>query len=129
MRGSLRRTQPPRRLLPRTSRPPAPLDPWGAHIAADGCGAAARSCCTECKPAMAIPAYALWMLEQESRALLTRLARVKPFVLQESMLPAAGLLPASQVAIERFLIAGRRHLRALVNQFLTWLRSPQSAMS
>ena len=78
---------------------------------------------------MPIPAYALWMLEQESRALLTRLGRVKPFVLEESMLPAAGLLPASQIAIENFLIAGRRHLRALVHEFLAWLHSPQSMMS
>jgi hypothetical protein len=78
---------------------------------------------------MAIPAYALWMLEQESRALLTRLARVKPFVLQESMLPAAGLLPASQTAIENFLIAGRGHLWALVHEFLAWLRSHQSGTS
>jgi hypothetical protein len=78
---------------------------------------------------MAIPTDASWMLEQESRALLTRLARVKPFVLQESMLPAAGLLPASQTAIENFLISGRRDLRALVLGFLGWLRSPQSAAS
>lgn len=76
---------------------------------------------------MPIPPYASWMLEQEARALLTRLGRVKPFVLQESMLPAAGLLPESQVAIERYLMSGRRHLRRLVNSFLKWLRSPMEA--
>jgi hypothetical protein len=75
---------------------------------------------------MSIPSYAAWMLEQEARALLTRLARVKPFALQESMLPAAGLLPASQMAIENFLMAGRRQLRALVHSFLAWLRSPRA---
>ena len=48
---------------------------------------------------MAIPPYASWMLEQEARALLTRLARVKPFALQETMLPAAGLLPMAGSAI------------------------------
>ncbi|HZW94493.1 MAG TPA: hypothetical protein VFF64_16200 [Candidatus Eremiobacteraceae bacterium] len=73
---------------------------------------------------MPIPPYAAWMLEQEARALLTRLARVKPFALQESMLPAANLLPGSQLAIEKFLMAGRRHLRGLVRRFLRWLRSP-----
>ena len=55
--------------------------------------------------------YAHWMLEQEARALLTRLARVKPFVLNESMLLAASLLPTAQIAIERFLAKGRRELR------------------
>jgi len=72
---------------------------------------------------MPIPSYAGWMLEQEARALLTRLARVKPFALQESMLPAANLLPGSQLAIEKFLMEGRKHLRALVRRFLRWLRS------
>jgi hypothetical protein len=71
-----------------------------------------------------IPSYAGWMLEQEARALMTRLARVKPFALQESMLPAANLLPGSQLAIEKFLMEGRKHLRALVRRFLRWLRSP-----
>jgi hypothetical protein len=64
------------------------------------------------------------MLEQEARALLTRLSLVKPLVLEGPMVPAAGLLPAPQLAIERFLTAGRRHLHALINGFLTWLRSP-----
>ena len=73
---------------------------------------------------MPIPPYASWMLEQEARALMTRLARVKPFALQESMLPAANLLPGSQLAIEKFLMDGRKHLRALVRRFLRWLKSP-----
>jgi len=78
---------------------------------------------------MPVPPYAAWMLEQEARALLTRLARVKPFALQESMLPAANLLPESQIAIERFLMRGRKHLRSLVWGFLRWLRSPASRWS
>jgi hypothetical protein len=69
------------------------------------------------------------MLEQEARALLTRLARVKPFALQEPMLPAAALLPGSQIAIERFLIRGRRHLKSLVDGFVGWLRSPGAAQA
>jgi hypothetical protein len=72
---------------------------------------------------MPIAPYATWMLEQEARALLTRLARVKPFAMQETMLPAAGLLPSSQVAIEAYLMRGRRSLRRMVHGFLKWLRS------
>lgn len=70
---------------------------------------------------MAIGAYPAWFLMQESRALLTRLARVKPFALVEPMLPAANLLPAAQSAIEAHLIAGRRELRRLVHGFMGWL--------
>jgi len=72
---------------------------------------------------MPISPYAKWMLAQETRALLTRLARVKPFALQESMLPAAGLLPASQTAIETFLTRGRRYLQSRAQGFLRWLDS------
>lgn len=73
---------------------------------------------------MAIPAYATWMLAQEARALLTRLALVKPFALQEAMLPAANLLPESQTAIETVLARGRNELQARVRDYLRWLRSP-----
>lgn len=73
---------------------------------------------------MPLPPFASWMLDQEARALLTRLGHVKPLAMQESMLPAASLLPESQTAIEQFLTNGRRHLRSLVVRFLTWLRSP-----
>ncbi len=76
-----------------------------------------------------LPPFAKWMLEQEARALLTRLARVKPLAMQESMLPAAGLLPETETAIERFLIVGRRQLRSMVERFLDWLRSPEAARS
>jgi hypothetical protein len=78
---------------------------------------------------MSISPYARWMLMQESRALLTRLARVKPFALQESMLPAASLLPKSQTAIESFLLRGRKHLHSLVVGYMEWLSSPQSDAS
>jgi hypothetical protein len=66
--------------------------------------------------------YAHWMLEQEARALLTRLARVKPFVLNEPMLLAASLLPTAQIAIERYLAQGRRELKQRVQYFLGWLQ-------
>jgi hypothetical protein len=78
---------------------------------------------------MPIPPFAAWMLEQEARALATRLGRVKPFALQESMLPAANLLPEAQVAIERFLVRGRKHLHRLIREFLSWLRSPSASAS
>jgi hypothetical protein len=61
-------------------------------------------------------------LEQEARALLTRLARVKPFALQETMLPAAALSPAALIAIERLLVSGRFELREQVLAFLRWLK-------
>ena len=70
---------------------------------------------------MVITPFAAWMLAQEARALLTRLARVKPFALIEPMLPAAALQPGAQRATERYLVTGRRELRALVIGFLAWL--------
>src|SRR6516165_393411 len=66
--------------------------------------------------------YAHWMLDQEARALSARLARVKPFVLTEPMLLAASLLPATQIAIERFLANGRRELEERIQDFLGWLK-------
>ncbi len=78
---------------------------------------------------MAIGRYAAWMLEQEARALLTRIERVKPFALLEPMVPAANLLPAAQSAIERHLIRGRRDLRRLVRGFLAWLRGPGARLA
>jgi hypothetical protein len=69
--------------------------------------------------------FALWMLVQEARALLTRLARVKPFALYEPMVPAAGISPLAQTAIERHLAEGRRELRGRVRNFLEWLHGPE----
>jgi hypothetical protein len=67
------------------------------------------------------------MLEQEARAMLRRLDRVKPFSLQDTMVPAAGLMPASLIAIERYLIAGRGRLRGRVTDYIQWLRGPGRA--
>ena len=78
---------------------------------------------------MPLPAFAAWMLEQEARAMRTRLAGVRPFALQESMQPAANLLPSSQIAIEKFLSVGRTELRHLLDEFLRWLRSAETANS
>lgn len=66
---------------------------------------------------------ASWFMAQETRALLTRLARVKSFALHETMVPAAALSPAAQIAIERFLAVGRRDLHQMAREHLKWLDS------
>jgi hypothetical protein len=53
--------------------------------------------------------------------MLRRIDRVKPFALQETMLPAANLFPATLGAIERYLIDGRRSLRDQVETYISWL--------
>lgn len=73
----------------------------------------------------AAPLATSWMLMQEARGLLTRLARVKPFALSEAMVPAAAISTQAQVAVERYLIAGRRELRARVMSYLRWLQGPE----
>jgi hypothetical protein len=70
---------------------------------------------------MPASSYAHWMLDQDARALLARLARVKPFVLSEPMVLAASLLPAAQIAIERFLAKGRQELKERIQSYLGWL--------
>lgn len=69
-------------------------------------------------------AFAIWTLENEARALLARLSRVRSFALQETMVPAASLSVEAQAAIERFLSSGRRVLRDQMLRFLNWLSSP-----
>jgi len=75
---------------------------------------------------MAIGPLAARMLEDEARALMTRLDRIKPFALLEPMVPAAGLFPNAQSAIERTMVEGRRELRRLMNSFLVWLAKAKS---
>jgi hypothetical protein len=67
----------------------------------------------------------LSLVEQEARALLVRLGRVKPFALQQTMVPAAGLPPASLSAIDRYLIEGRKKVYRMVRKFIRWLRSAE----
>jgi hypothetical protein len=61
--------------------------------------------------------YAASLLEQEARSLQTRLARVRPFALIESMVPAAALMPAAQSALEQYLVGAHqcRHWGNRVN--------------
>src|SRR3972149_10461097 len=74
---------------------------------------------------MVTNSLASWFLGEEARALLTRLARVKPFALYETMVPAAGLSQAAQIAIERYLVEGRGELRRMVNNYIRWLNEPE----
>src|SRR5262245_24263383 len=73
---------------------------------------------------MAAGTFAHELLEQEAHALLTRLDRVRPFALNETMVPAAAPSPAVITGIERFLITGRRTLRRRVHRYLRWLHGP-----
>lgn len=71
---------------------------------------------------------ATWMLSQEARALLTRLARVRSFALFEPMVMAAAISPQAQAVIESFLSRGRRALRQDILQFLRWLESEEGRL-
>src|SRR5260370_29328965 len=73
---------------------------------------------------MPISPAAARLLAQEARALLTRLDRLRPFALVEPMVPAAGLFPNAQTAIEQMLFHGREELRGLTHRFLAWLTGP-----
>lgn len=67
--------------------------------------------------------FAASTLAEEGRALLTRLARVKPFALQETMLPAAAPTNDAQAALERHLGKLRRELKRKIETFLDWVAS------
>ncbi|MER5941469.1 hypothetical protein ABT121_29575 [Streptomyces sp. NPDC001928] len=64
------------------------------------------------------------LLSGEARGLLTRLDRVRPFALHETMVPAAAPTPEAMTAVERFLVRGRTELRREVEAYLAWLAGP-----
>src|SRR5688572_25787292 len=66
------------------------------------------------------------VLSWQARALLTRLARVKPFALTDTMVPAAGLPFEAQTAIEHHLTRGRRTLERCIRQYLRWLQGAEA---
>lgn len=68
------------------------------------------------------------LLEGEARALLTRLSRLRPFALSESMVPAANVSHPAQRAIEAYLADGRQALRSRVTDFLRWLRGTRDGI-
>ena len=70
--------------------------------------------------------HAARFLTQEARAMLTRLARVRPFALIMPSVPAAAVSVAAQAAIESYLADGRRELRGRLHRFLEWMRGPEA---
>ena len=72
------------------------------------------------------PTPAAAFLEHEARALLTRLAQVRPFVVHETMVSAATPTPAALSAVDRFLLEGRRALRDRVEAYVEWLHGPRA---
>ena len=78
---------------------------------------------------MTLNSHARWMLGQEARALMTRLNRVRPFVLHETMPTAATLMPDTQTAMESFLLLERRKLRRAVLSYIEWLKSEKAALA
>src|SRR3954470_10571762 len=68
------------------------------------------------------------LLEQETRALLARLALVKPFVLQETAVAAAAPSPAALSGIEDYLLAGRRRVRQRAAAYLRGVLGPGAAV-
>jgi hypothetical protein len=70
-------------------------------------------------------AVASRMLDQEARALLSRLSRLKPFAVSETMVTAAAVSLAAQTAIEKHLAIGRRALVRRVRAYLRWIHGPE----
>src|SRR5215467_8406443 len=99
-----------------TTRRPGTRAP-GAGSAAVGRSSSSAS---EADPVSAATLAARF-LEEEARALLTRLARVKPFALLTPAVPAASVTVGAQSAIESYLATGRQELRARVTEFLRWI--------
>src|SRR5215470_14174945 len=71
---------------------------------------------------MSAAAQAAWLLEQESLALLTRRYRVRPFVLYETMVPAASPSAAATTAIHQYLAGNAREMHRMVLAFLSWIK-------
>ncbi len=67
---------------------------------------------------MNISSLALFWLEQEARALLSRLERVQSFSLTETMVAAAAISPNALRAIELHLIRVKRVLRGQLLEFI-----------
>lgn len=68
-------------------------------------------------------------MEYEVRALLARLARMKPFALHEAMVPAADISPQAAHVIERHMSLVRRRVRHDAEKFLAWLHSAEGLVA
>src|SRR5262249_16460913 len=73
---------------------------------------------------MPIRSAAFDLLADEADALLTRLNRIKPFVLQETMTPAGAPWIAAQTAIDGYLARSRWSLRRMLAGYRCWLAGP-----
>lgn len=76
--------------------------------------------------AVAASLTAQGLLEQESRALLTRLDRLDYFAFIEPMVAAAAPSPEARIAVEKYLVENWRNLRELVKQQIRRLRESRS---
>ncbi|HTQ80983.1 MAG TPA: hypothetical protein VMM92_13375 [Thermoanaerobaculia bacterium] len=74
---------------------------------------------------MALSPYTADGLALEARALLTRLARVRPFAVIMPMVAAASAAPEAVLAVEHYLIHGRLELQARVRAYLRWLQGTE----
>lgn len=69
---------------------------------------------------------AFQLLDQEVRALSTRLERVRPFALLETMVSAAAPLPSTQAAIEDHIHRDREKLRRQIAGYRAWLETDEA---
>jgi hypothetical protein len=68
-------------------------------------------------------------LLRESAALRTRVDRLAPFSLTMNMAPAANVSIEALASIEAHMRTARKHLRASISNFQTWLKSPEGERS
>src|SRR5262249_17300781 len=67
------------------------------------------------------------LLDQEARALLTRIEHLAPYALRMPMVSAATVSPAAQTGVETLLMKGRNDLAAMVRRYLAWLPGAKTA--
>ncbi len=71
---------------------------------------------------------AAWLLEQQAQGLLGRLAILKPFALQESMVPAAAISPQGLQAIDMHMQRVKRRTERTVRRFMASLQALRRGM-
>src|SRR6185295_7469054 len=69
--------------------------------------------------------FAARALSFETRALATRLERVRPFALLTPAVAAAGISRRAGLAIESLLFEGRRDIWRRLDRYLSWLHGPE----
>ncbi len=73
--------------------------------------------------------FAFKMLEQEAFAMYGRLERIKPFLITETMVPAASVSNTAQRHIDSYLSKGRQQLKHLITKYISWLRTHKNDKS